>query len=159
MLNSIKSELTKRSFRLFCQENESFATGVLQQLVSTDLCLFAPNRSNKFSRLAFKFPLTTNEEFLECVLDCVELLSEEPASLSVLDDEDAAGFILAIKSVKLIGKLVKHSSDEDPWLTAGIMFAQINKNKTTDNNITIIDSNLFGKNTFNIVNKFNYLLL
>jgi hypothetical protein len=158
MLNSIKPELAKRSFRQFCQENEHFAIGVLQQLISTDFCISEPTKANRFSRLAFKFPLNTHEELLECILDCVELLSEAPAELSVLDGDDADGYMLAIKSQRLVGKLVELDA-KNPWHLAGILFVQINKNKTTDNSICIINSNLFGKNTFNIVNKFNYLLL
>ncbi|MCI4436153.1 MAG: hypothetical protein JHC33_05005 [Ignisphaera sp.] len=126
--------------------------------MSTSFCLYEPSKANRFSRLAFKFPLNTHEEFLECILDCVELLSEQPAALSVLAGDDADGYMLAIKSQRLIDKLIELDA-KNPWHLAGILFVQVNKNKTTDNNITIINSNLFGKNTFNIVNKFNYLLL
>ena len=158
MLNSIKSELTKRSFRRFCQENEHFAIGVLQQLIATEFCLYEPKQSNRFSRLAFKFPLNTHEEFLECILDCVELLSEEPAALSTRAGDASDGYLIAIKSSRLISKLIELDT-KNPWHLAGIMFVQVNKNKTIDNDISIIHSNLFGRNTFNIVNKYNYLLL
>jgi hypothetical protein len=157
MLNSIKPEITKESFRSHCQKNRHFASAVIQQLVSTDFCIVEPSRANRFSNLAFKFPLNTDEHFLECILDCVELLGDEPAVLAVAED-NPDGYILGIKNSSLIENIIKVDST-NPWCLAGLVFVQFNKNKTKDNNLSIIDSKMFGKRTFAAVNKLTYLLL
>lgn len=157
-MNSIKPEITKDSFRYHCQNNENFAVGVLEGLLHTPFCIHKPDKYNKYSKMAFKFPLDVREEFLECILDCVELLSEAPAALSVLNDEDADGYVLAIKSGYLVNKVI-NINNNNPWCFAGILFTQFNKNKTNTNEISIIDSKVFGKNTFTAVDKLNYLLL
>lgn len=160
MLNLIKSELSKRSFRLFCQENEHFAVGVIQNLLDTEFCIFGPNRANKFSQMAFKFPTNVHEELLECILDSVELLSGKPANLAIASEaSEFDGYVLGIKNSTLIDKIMQKYQEENPWHLAGIIFIQVNKNKTIDNEISIIDSKLFGRNNLDIVSKFNYLLL
>jgi hypothetical protein len=163
MLNTIRPELTKEPLRVICQKNEFFAIGALRELLDTELCLFAPTRSNKFSHMILKFPLDMSEEFLECVLDCVETLTKEPASLTVTDDLEKDGYILAVRDSDLLAKLVMLKLDQprglNPWCLAGVMFVSFNRFKKQDTNIHIIKNDLFGSKTLNALHRFNYLLL
>lgn len=158
MLKSIEVQLKEESFRDLCQNNEQFAIGILHQLCESDLCLFSPSKANRFSQLAFKFPLDTDEEFLECILDCSALLGKEPVKLSMAS-EDADGYILGIKNSMLIEKIIKVNVSY-PWCLAGLLFADLNKNKKQDSNIMVITSELFKRdNFFTQISKYNYLLL
>ena len=158
MLNSIEAQLKQEPFRDLCQWNEQFAKGVLHQLCGSSLCLFAPSKANRFSQMAFKFPLDTDEEFLECVLDCVELLGEEPAKLSIAS-EDADGYILGIRNSRVIDKTLQMNTS-NPWCLAGLIFTDFNKDKKQDNNITIITSDLFKKEDFFLqISKYSYIIL
>lgn len=163
MLNSIRPELTKEPLRSVCQKNEFFALGVLRELLDTELCIFAPSRANKFSHTAIKFPLDTNEEFLECVLDCVETLTKEPAAFAITEDLEHDGYILALKDSEIIKKMMMMKLDEprgiNPWCLAGVMFVSFNRFKKQDTNIHIIKNDLFGSKTLNALHRFNYLLL
>ena len=164
MLKSILPELTKEPLRSICQKNEFFAIGALRELLDTELCLFAPTRANKFSHMALKFSADTNEEFLDCILDCVETLTKEPAALAVAEDEEvSSGYILAIRDSEILRKLMMIKLEEprllNPWVLAGVMFVSFNRFKKQDMKIRIIKDELFGSKTFNAVQRFSYLLL
>jgi hypothetical protein len=163
MLNAIRPELTKEPLRSTCQKNIFFAIGALRELLDTELCLFAPSRSNKYSHMILKFPLNTQEEFLECILDCVETLTKEPASFSITDDLENDGYILAVRDPELLRKLMSVRLEEprklNPWCLAGVMFVSFNRFKRQDNQINVVQKGLFGPKTFKALDKFNYLLL
>lgn len=111
--------------------------------------------------MGFLFPLDTNEEFLECILDCVETLGGEPATLSVTSDlEEATGYSLLIKSGRVIDEICFNSDSNSAWQKAGAIFVDFNKSKKQEHTtFTTITSELFKRNTFSAVEKFNYLLL
>ena len=163
MLNSIRPELTKEPLRSICQKNEFFAIGALRELLDTELCIFAPSKANKFSHMAIKFPSDTNEEFLDCVLDCVETLTKEPAAFAVAEDLECDGYILAVRDSELLRKLMMIKLDEpkrlSPWCLAGVMFISFNRFKKQDTKINVIKNGLFGPKTLNAIHRFNYLLL
>jgi len=160
MLNSIELEIRNTSLRTLCKNNKSFARGVVRTLCATDFCLFQANKANRFSQVAFLFPLDTNEELLECVLDCVENLGEEPASLSITNNVvEATGYSLLIKNSRVIDEICFNSDNTQTWQKAGVVFVDLNKSKKQDTVITTITSELFKRNTFSAVEKFNYLLL
>ena len=160
MLNSIETELRSKSLRSLCQTNRFFAKGVLRTLCATDFCLFGPSKANRFSHVAFSFPLDTNEELLECILDCVETLGNEPAKLSITSDiEEANGYSLLISNLSIIEEIIVSSNTITPWQKAGSIFVDLNKDKKQDQLINIIVSKLFKSKSFIAIEKFSYLLL
>ena len=161
MLNSIELEVKSTTLRALCKSNINLARGIVRTLCATDFCLFQASKENRFSQMGFLFPLDTNEEFLECILDCVETLGGEPAMLSVASDlEEATGYSLLIKSGRVIDEICFNSDSNSVWQKAGAIFVDFNKSKKQDTTtFTTITSELFKKNTFSAVEKFNYLLL
>lgn len=157
MLKPATPEMIKESLRFYCKTNKQFALGVIRELCATNFCLFEPSVSNDFSQMGFLFPLTTNEEFLECVLDCVELLSGTAAEFNMPDPSIATGYTLLIKSSSLIKELIFIEA-EDPWCLAGILFVDLNKHKT-NKDISVISDTMFKDKSLDAVNKFSYLLL
>ena len=165
MLNSIRPELTKEPVNTFCRTNMFFALGVIRELMDTDLCVIEPTKANKFSQMMLKFPVDSDQEFLECVLDCADTLTQSETKLTALvdDNKDRCGYVLAMDNKDVLQKAIFLNLDEpkklNPWCLAGILFVALNKNKKQDKPITIINGNIFGNKTINAVNKFNYLLL
>ena len=131
MWNITKSNLTKEAFTVLCKTNKVLALGVLLGLCESPLNEFLPSITNNYSHASFLFPLDSNEDLLESVLDCVEALTEAPAYLS-LADEDASGYILYIHDQKIMNLLSDTgiSSCKDFWLSAGINFIKYNYDKT-----------------------------
>jgi hypothetical protein len=160
LLKPVEDELKQSSLRELCRTNDLFAVGVLRGLCRTKFCSFSPTEENKFTQLGFTFPLETNDDFLECILDCVELLSGEEVFLSMPSDpEEAINYSLLITSKKLIDKLVLMDFTPNPWRMAGILFVDLNKNLTNSDTITVITSNTFSKHTLTISKQLDYLFL
>lgn len=160
MLNSIELEIRSKSLRTLCQSNKFFARGVVRTLLATDFCLFQPSKANKFSQMGFQFPLDTNEEFLECILDCMEVLAGQPIKLSIQTDaEEATGYSLLVKDSVIIEEIIFNHDSSSSWQKAGVIFVDFNKDKKQATNFTVVTSQVFKSNTFSAVENFSYLLL
>ena len=159
MLNSIEQEVRSKPLRTLCKNNKLFARGVVRTLCATDFCLFQPSKANRFSQMGFLFPLDTSEEFLECILDCMEILGEEPVKLSIVSGEEATGYSLLIKDSLIIEQIVFNSNSNTAWQKAGAIFVDFNKDKKEKSDLNTITSQLFKKNAFSAIEKFNYLIL
>ena len=46
------------------KKSKPFAIGVIRQLCDTDYCLLPPSFSKRSSRIVFRLPLNSNEDFL-----------------------------------------------------------------------------------------------
>ena len=158
-LNTIHRDLTKISLFDLAKKNKPFAIGVLRQLCDTEYCLIPPAISNKFSKIVFRFPENANEDFLNIILDCIELLSQEEAIFKIAKAEDeVTGYVLGINNEDLIRSLV-FIDPKNAWCLAGLLFVEFNKNRLENSNISLISSDLFGETTFMAVDKFKDLLL
>lgn len=162
MLDETNTEISTTRLRKLCQNNELFASGVLRELCETEFCLFSPSKANKFSQMGFIFPHNTSEAFLDCILDCVELLGNKPAKLKKFVSEDGENndnkYTLLIKDIDLIRKIASVDRD-NPWNTAGNLFVDLNKNKLENKDISIICSRFYGRNIMNSIDKLTFLLL
>lgn len=83
--------------------NVQVANSVFRLLSETSSCIIFPHEINNYSKLVFCFPETADEDFLNFILDCLELITKEPAEFSQPSDITLrTGFCLCITNKEII---------------------------------------------------------